>query len=162
MGVIVLTGATGTVGGHVARERDVAAVAAAVLTQEGHEGRAYELTGPEALAPADIATTLSAATGRELRYEDVPAEAVRQAMLGGGMPEWLAGAITEVMQHTREGEATPATPAVADLLGRPPRSYERLRARVRRSVRARVTLRRRARGAAELAGVPEVSAIIAA
>ena len=49
--------------------RDIAAVAAAVLTEEGHDGQVYDLTGPEALSDQDIAAKLSVATGREIRYE---------------------------------------------------------------------------------------------
>jgi uncharacterized protein YbjT (DUF2867 family) len=51
---------------------DVAAVAARVLTSPGHERRAYALTGPEALSGAEVAERLSAATGRQVRYVDVP------------------------------------------------------------------------------------------
>lgn len=103
--------------------RDVAQVAARVLTGDGHEGQAYELTGPEPLAPADIARELSAATGREVRYVDVPPEGVRQAMASRGMPEWLAGAMAEVQEHTRHGGAGRVTDDVARITGRPPRSY---------------------------------------
>jgi|SRR5579884_1512613 len=103
--------------------RDVASAAARILTGEGHEGRAYELTGPQALAPTDIARQLSAALGREVEYQDVPPEAVRQAMLARGMTEWFAGAMVEVMQHTRTGAAARITQAILELTGRPPRSY---------------------------------------
>jgi uncharacterized protein YbjT (DUF2867 family) len=104
--------------------RDVAAVAAVVLTEDSHEGQVYELTGPQALSPADIALKLSAAIGRDVRYEDVPADAVRQAMLSRGMSEWFAGAMVEVMEHTRNGAAARVTQVVSDLTGRQPRSYD--------------------------------------
>lgn len=104
--------------------RDVAAVAARVLTEDGHEGQAYELTGPEALSPAEIARKLSAAIGRKVRYQDVPPEAVHEAMLSRGMPEWFAAAMVEVMAHTRTGAAARVTQAVFELTGRPPRPYD--------------------------------------
>jgi uncharacterized protein YbjT (DUF2867 family) len=104
--------------------RDVAAVAGRVLTGHGDHHRAYELTGPQALSPADLARKLSEALGREVRYEDVPSEGVRQAMLARGMSEWFAGAMVEVMDHTRTGAAAHVTSAVSELMGRPPRSYD--------------------------------------
>jgi uncharacterized protein YbjT (DUF2867 family) len=104
--------------------RDVATVAARTLTGEGHERQAYELTGPQALSPTDIARQLSAALGREVEYQDVPPEAVRQAMLARGMTEWFAGAMVEVMEHTRTSVGARVTQAVYDLTGRRPRSYD--------------------------------------
>ena len=58
--------------------RDIAAVAAAALT-EGHEGRTYDITGPEALTHAEMAERLSAALGRRVEFVDVPPDAMRQA-----------------------------------------------------------------------------------
>jgi uncharacterized protein YbjT (DUF2867 family) len=104
--------------------RDVAAAATTVLREDGHEGRAYELTGPEALSPSDVASKLSVATGTTIRYLDVPREGVRQAMLQRGMSEWFADAMVEVMDHTREGAAGHLTDHVLDLTGRPPVSYD--------------------------------------
>ena len=104
--------------------RDVAAVAVKVLREEGHEGRAYELTGPAALSPRDVASKLSAAAGRTIRYVDVPAEGVREAMLKRGMPEWFVGAMIEVMDHTRDGAADHLTETVRELTSEAPRSYD--------------------------------------
>jgi len=50
--------------------RDIGAVAARVLTEEGHIGSAYTLSGPQALDYFEVAQTLSAALGREIRYAD--------------------------------------------------------------------------------------------
>lgn len=104
--------------------RDVAAVAACVLIAEGHEGKAYELTGPEALSQADVARELSEATGREVRYEDVPPDRALQGMLGRGVPDWFANAMVEVMQHIRTGAAAAINNAVFEITGRRPRSYD--------------------------------------
>ena len=104
--------------------RDVATAAVKVLLEEGYEGRAYELTGPEALSPTDVASKLSAATGTSIRYVDVPGEGVRQVMLERGLSDWFAGAMVEVMDHTRQGAADHLSDDVRDLTGRPPRSYD--------------------------------------
>lgn len=104
--------------------RDVAAVAVRVLSTGGHEGRAYELTGPEALAQADVARKLSEAIGRDVRYQNVPPERALQAMLSRGMNEWFAGAMVEVMQHIDTGAAANVTDNVSKIIGRSPRSYD--------------------------------------
>ena len=66
----------------------MAAVAVRALTEDGHEGKAYDITGPESLSFAEAAERISAATGREIRHVDVPPEAARQGMLSSGMPDW--------------------------------------------------------------------------
>jgi uncharacterized protein YbjT (DUF2867 family) len=102
--------------------RDVAAVAAHVLTEHGHEGRAYALTGPEMLSHDDIVRELSNATGRDLTYHDVPPELARLAMVGRGMPEWLADAMAESMVYDGRREVT-ITDAVRRITGREPRPF---------------------------------------
>lgn len=104
--------------------RDVAAAAARTLTEDGHERGAYGITGPEALSQAEVAEKLSAATGKAVRYVDVPPEAAREGMLGRGMPRWLAGAMVEVMASIRRGGADETYDGVTMLTGRPPRSFD--------------------------------------
>jgi uncharacterized protein YbjT (DUF2867 family) len=103
--------------------RDVAAVAVEILRKGTPQG-ALELTGPEALSGADVATKLTAALGRDVAYVDVPAHGVRQAMLGRGMPEWLVGAMVEVMQHTSASDTTRITQTITEVTGSPARSYD--------------------------------------
>jgi uncharacterized protein YbjT (DUF2867 family) len=105
--------------------RDVAAVAAAVLCEEGHEGQSYVLTGPEALSYPDLAEHYARFLSREVRWQEVTLEQARQAMLSGGLPEVLACGFTEVMARYREGGITASvSPDVQRLLGRPPHSFE--------------------------------------
>lgn len=110
--------------------RDVAAVAAAVLTEPGHAGARYDVTGPEALSYADVAARLTAAGGRQTRYAAVPDEAVRQALLGAGLDEWFAGALVGLYQDYRrsgtDGYAAQVTGTVKRLTGRPARSLDDL------------------------------------
>jgi uncharacterized protein YbjT (DUF2867 family) len=103
--------------------RDLAAVAVAALTEEGHAGQAYAVTGPEALTPTDVADRLSEALGREVRYVDVPVGGAHAAMLDRGMPEWLAGAMAEVMARSREAGGAEVTQTVERVTGQAPRSY---------------------------------------
>jgi uncharacterized protein YbjT (DUF2867 family) len=65
---------------------DIAAVAAAALTDGGHEGKGYTLTGPEALTPAQVAEHIAAAAGRPVRPVEVSREAIRAGLLAYGYP----------------------------------------------------------------------------
>jgi uncharacterized protein YbjT (DUF2867 family) len=110
--------------------RDVAAVAAAVLTGPGHAGQSYDVTGPEALSYGDVAAKLAKALGRDINYVDVPDDAVRQALLGAGLNEWFAGALVGLYQDYRrsgpDGYAAQVTDTVPRLTGHPARSLDDL------------------------------------
>jgi uncharacterized protein YbjT (DUF2867 family) len=103
--------------------RDNAAAAAAALTGPGHEGRTYDLTGPEALTHAQMAATLSGALGRPVAFADVPPEAMRDALLDAGMALWQADGLVEDYAHYRRGEASAVAPGVRDATGEPPRAF---------------------------------------
>jgi uncharacterized protein YbjT (DUF2867 family) len=104
--------------------RDIAAVAVKALTEDGHEGKAYTLTGPEALSNARVAEILSEDTGREIRYVDLPPEQFKQALLAAGVPEWSANALIDLQQLYRRGGASAVTRDVEQLLGRKPITLE--------------------------------------
>jgi uncharacterized protein YbjT (DUF2867 family) len=100
--------------------RDIADVAAVALTEPGHEGATYTLTGPAAITHAQIAAALSDALGREITFTDVPPGAFA-ASLAGILPPWQADGLLEDYAHYRRGEAAAVSPAVADVTGRTPR-----------------------------------------
>lgn len=104
--------------------RDNAAVATAVLTGSGHEGKIYELTGPDAIGVADAVKEISAATGKEFKYVDVPPEAARAGMIQHGLPEWYADALTELYAGAKAGYASKVTDGVEKVLGRKPTSFQ--------------------------------------
>ncbi len=110
--------------------RDVAAVAAVALTRPGQAGAHYDVTGPEALSYADVAAKLTGALGRPVSYADVPDDAVRQALLGAGLTEWFAAALTGLYQDYRrsgtDGYAAQVSDTVPRLTGRPARSLDDL------------------------------------
>ena len=60
--------------------RDVAAVAVAALTRTGHEGKTYDLTGPEALTHAEMAAQLAQALDRPVDFVDLPEQTFREAL----------------------------------------------------------------------------------
>jgi uncharacterized protein YbjT (DUF2867 family) len=105
--------------------RDVAAVAAHVLTTNGHEGKAYLLTGPSSLSYEDVAAVYSRVLGRSVSWKEVALEDARQSMLDAGLPDELASGFTEIMARYRDGGSTrDISPAVRQLLGREPLSFE--------------------------------------
>lgn len=101
--------------------RDVAEVAAHVLSSAGHDGATYEITGPEALTYAEVAAAFSELLGREIRYVDAPPDQARQAMLDAGLPAWVVGGLDELMASYREGNGARVTTEVQKATGRPAR-----------------------------------------
>lgn len=104
--------------------RDVGAVAAATLVEDGHVGRTYTLTGPEAVSYAEVAERLGAVLHRRIDYVDLPPEAARAGMVEAGLPVWLADQILAVFAELRRGAAAMTTDDVARVLGRPARPVQ--------------------------------------
>lgn len=104
--------------------RDIAAVAVGALTGRGHESKAYDVTGPEALSFSDVAGKISAATGKPVKYVNVPPEAARKAMLGMGMPDWLVDGLLGLYAEWSAGRGASVSPAVGQVGKTKPRTYE--------------------------------------
>nr|WP_295925563.1 SDR family oxidoreductase [uncultured Dyadobacter sp.] len=85
--------------------RDIARVAAAALTGPGHEGKTYNLTGPEALSHQDLAAKLSDTLGRAVEFVDVPPAALHEMLIGVGFSDWQAEGLVEDYAHYKRGEA---------------------------------------------------------
>ena len=102
---------------------DIAAVAAASLTDDGHNHRVYALTGPEPLSPTDQVAILSQVLGRDLRYAETdPADTLAQ-MVSYGMPEELAHAIIEMFRSTLKPYNSEPTGDITEVTSRPARSF---------------------------------------
>jgi uncharacterized protein YbjT (DUF2867 family) len=99
--------------------RDLAASAVAVLTRTGHHGRTFDLTGPEALTYTQVAEILSRVLHRDIEFVDAPEPAVRDGLVGSGMPEWFADGFLSLFAELRRGIAATVTTCVEDLIGRP-------------------------------------------
>ena len=104
--------------------RDIGACAAKLLTTSGHDGRIYEITGSEHLNYAQATDKISAAIGKKVSYQNIPEETMRQGLLGTGVPAPTAESFTTFFSEVRNGKIYSPTSAVADLLGRQPRSLE--------------------------------------
>jgi len=103
--------------------RDVAETAAKVLTEDGHEGKTYVMTGPESIGLDDVANELSNALGKEVKYVNVPLEAARESMIGMGMTEWTAEMFCEYMDNHSKGVSDYTTSEVEELTGHAPIAF---------------------------------------
>jgi uncharacterized protein YbjT (DUF2867 family) len=104
--------------------RDVGAVAARVLTGKGHEGKAYELTGPQALTYPQAAEILARVLAREIKYVPITPEQLKQGALAAGMPPVYVDALVDLDRYYAAGRMTAMTPAVKELTGRDPIRFE--------------------------------------
>ncbi|WP_205504051.1 SDR family oxidoreductase [Rufibacter psychrotolerans] len=105
--------------------RDIGDVAAEILQRpEGHDAKAYTLTGPQALSGYEVAQVLSTATGRTISYIDVPEEAARASMQQGGLPDWMTESLLELNAISRTGYASGVTSDVQQIIGRAPYSFQ--------------------------------------
>ncbi|MBN6055858.1 NAD(P)H-binding protein [Nonomuraea sp. RK-328] len=99
-------------------EKDIAAVAAHVLTSGGHTGAAYVITGPERLTQAEQVHVIGEAVGREVRWEDMPPEEAREVLTAAwGDPGFVEGALRGWESFVTAPETV--TDTVQRLLGRP-------------------------------------------
>ncbi|MFD4477400.1 NAD(P)H-binding protein [Streptomyces sp. NPDC058471] len=103
--------------------KDIVEVAAALLTEEGHTGRTYELSGPRALSFPDAVAELAEASGRPMRFEHITPEAYVAELTAADVPADIARALADVLDWLKTGyNAAPVT-GVRDVLGREPRDF---------------------------------------
>ncbi|MCA0998605.1 NAD(P)H-binding protein [Alloyangia pacifica] len=122
----ILAGVLPMPGGDVAEPiidiDDIADVAVAALTEEGHKGELYEVTGPRPMSFSAMAAELSQATGREIRHIPINFEDFHAniAQAGG---ELVADIFTAIARETLDGRNAHTTNDVMRALGRPPRDF---------------------------------------
>lgn len=104
--------------------RDIAAVAVKILTTPGHEGKIYELTGPELLSFAEVVQKTAAVTGKPLKFVDVPEAAWHQEMLSAGAPRPVVESLLAYFAGGVKAGRMHMTSTVPELLGRPARTIE--------------------------------------
>ena len=103
--------------------RDIAAVAAAALTETGHEGNCYTLTGPQALTHAEAAEQLATALNRTVQFVDIPPAIMRTELSKVGFPDWQADGLIEDYAHYARGEAELITSDVENVTGKQAHSF---------------------------------------
>lgn len=115
----VLHGAAGNGRVAGAARRDYAEAAAAVLTQPGHEGKVYELTGDRAYDYGELAAALGEVTGREATYQQVSQAELAAALQQHGLPEDVAGFVATLDTDIARGDLAEVDPTLSELIGRP-------------------------------------------
>ena len=103
--------------------RDIAAVAVQALTNDNHGGKAYTITGPEAISYEDAARILSEQVSKKISYVNVSEEQTREGMKSMGMDEWFINSMMELYDITRMGYALQVTSTVEEVTGRKPISF---------------------------------------
>lgn len=102
---------------------DVADVAAEALTEDGHAGQVYELTGPRLLTFEDAIGEIAAATGRPLRFVSVSTDEYASAAAAEGVPEDVVWLTTYLFSEVLDGRNASLADGVQRALGREPRDF---------------------------------------
>jgi uncharacterized protein YbjT (DUF2867 family) len=118
-----LTLPVGSVGEPFVDVDDIADVAVAALTQPGHQGQLYEVTGPRLLTFADAAAEIGAATGREIRFSSVPIDDYVAVLRGLGEPEEVVWLIRYLFTEVLDGRNAWVGDGVQRALGRGRRDF---------------------------------------
>ena len=103
--------------------QDIAAVIVRTVIEAGHEGLAYDLTGPDALTWFEAAEILSAVADRAIRYEPISPEEYKRRLEGAGMPSWLTDALNDMFAQFRAGAGMRVTDHIRRITNQPPRSF---------------------------------------
>ena len=115
--------------------RDIAAVAVQALTGPNFAGKAFTLSGPEAVTYDELATELAKALGRPISHVNLSPSDLKGAMLAEGMPEALSDRMLDLERYFREGQASRITDDIKQVTGQDPR---RLAEYVRETAATRV------------------------
>lgn len=102
---------------------DIAAVAVAALTEPGHAGEVYEVTGPELLTFAEVATVLSRVTGRSVVFDPVPHDDFVAEVAASGAPSGVVWLLDYLFATVLDGRNAHRTDGVQRALGREPTAF---------------------------------------
>jgi uncharacterized protein YbjT (DUF2867 family) len=102
---------------------DVADVAVALLTEESWSGRIVEVTGPESITWGDAVARIAQASGRDVRFVDLPPQEYAALLASQGLPPEDAAVLDAMFAESRRGLLSEPTDGVRDVLGRAPRPF---------------------------------------
>lgn len=102
---------------------DIADVAVAALTEDGHAGQVYEVTGPHLLTFAEAVTEIAEASGRKIRYVKIPNETFAAGLAQSGVPAEYIELLNYLFTTVLDGRNAHLTDGVARALGRAPRDF---------------------------------------
>ncbi len=120
-GVLALP--AGVVGEPFVDADDIADVVTAALTEAGHVGRLYELTGPRLLTFGDAVAEIAATTGRDLQYVPIMMDEFAAGLAADGLPEDVVWLLTYLFTEVLDGRNSSLADGVQQALGRPPRDF---------------------------------------
>lgn len=104
--------------------RDISAVAAKLLSSDDFVNESHDLTGGEALDHTQVASILSHAAGRTIGYTDIPEDAMRQGLLGAGLPADYAEFMLVILGAFKAGYAAGITNNVQRITGQAPIRFD--------------------------------------
>ncbi|MGI9236396.1 MAG: NAD(P)H-binding protein [Woeseiaceae bacterium] len=102
---------------------DIADVAVAALTEDGHVGEIYEVTGPRLLTFNDVAEEISGAAGSEVQFQRIPKEAFAAAITESGAPDDIAWLLNYLFDTVLDGRNAHVCDGVRRALGREPADF---------------------------------------
>ncbi|HEX2612077.1 MAG TPA: SDR family oxidoreductase [Fibrobacteria bacterium] len=103
--------------------RDIAAVAAKLLTDDSRNGQAFTLTGPELLTHADVAKILSETLGKPVTFHDTTPEDLRKTLLSWGVPADYTELLVTLLGFLKAGYTAVQNDSVKQILGREPGDF---------------------------------------
>lgn len=109
---------------------DIADVAVAALTEDGHNGEIYEVTGPRLLTFTEVAQEISRAAGREVHFVQIPKEAFSSAIAESGAPTEIAWLLNYLFETVLDGRNAYVCDGVQRALGREPNDFANFAHRV--------------------------------
>ena len=115
----VILGSAGDGRVSAATRADYAAAAAAVVTEEGHAGKTYELGGDEAFTLTELAAEVTRQSGKQVEYRDLPAGEYERTLEGFGLPESVAEMLADADEGLERGVLYTDSGDLSRLIGRP-------------------------------------------
>lgn len=103
---------------------DIARVAVKVLTEEGHVGKEYEITGPETFSYADAASIISQVTNKQIVYPNPTPEEYTGALKSAGAPDFIAPYMISVYSLIADNKVDVVSPVVEEVTGKKPTSLK--------------------------------------
>lgn len=131
-----LYSATGSAGRNYVTREDCAAVAAAALVSDFNGKRILDVTGPAPVTQDEIAALASTIAGKGVTHVSLPPDALRQGMIGAGLPDFYADALVAFDVDAAEGYHAIATPTVKSLANREPTTVKAFLEAQRDAIRA--------------------------
>lgn len=105
--------------------RDIASVAAVLLDDDVRfQNQDFDLSGPAAITHAQAASYISQAIDKSIKFEDIPAQAMRDILLGAGLPNDYTEFLLTILDHLKHGAAERVTDAVYTITGKAPIAFE--------------------------------------